>query len=178
MNIDTIKECLPDSAKDLRINLGNVLKAESLTPAQAYGAALASALASRSPDLVEAFRMAASEHLDASGLAAVESASALMAMNNIYYRFTHLVSDSEFGTMPARLRMQAMSNHGASSVDFELWSIAVSAINGCGKCLDSHVAKAIGDAVTKVMVQDVVRIASVVFAVAVTLDSAKASRGA
>jgi alkyl hydroperoxide reductase subunit D len=74
--------------------------------------------------------------------------------------------------------MQAMSNHGASSVDFELWSIAVSAINGCGKCLDSHVAKAIGDAVTKVMVQDVVRIASVVFAVAVTLDSAKASRGA
>jgi alkyl hydroperoxide reductase subunit D len=171
MDLETLKSLLPDTARDLRVNLGNVLKAETLTPAQALGSALASAMAARSPKLVAALRPLAQAHLDETGMKAVETAFALMSMNNIYYRFTHLVSDPEFGTMPARLRMQAMASHGAPPLDFELWSIAVSAINGCGKCLDSHVAKSIKDGVSKMMVQDTVRIASVVFAVAAVLDS-------
>ena len=38
--------------------------------------------------------------------------------------------------MPARLRMNVMANPGVEKVDFELWSLAVSAINGCGMCIE------------------------------------------
>lgn len=169
--LEALKGLIPEPAKDLRLNLAAVLKPESLTPAQALGCALASAIASRNRLLVAAIRPLAAGQLDATGLAAVESAAAVMSMNNIYYRFTHLVSDKEFASMPARLRMQAMASHGADPLAFELWSIAVSAVNGCGKCLDAHVAKSLGGGGTRAMVQDAVRIASVVYGVATMIDA-------
>ena len=61
-----------------------------------------------------------------------------MAMNNVYYRFVHLVANPEYGTMPAKLRMNLIGSHGIAKEDFELFSIAVSAMNGCGMCIDSH----------------------------------------
>ena len=61
-----------------------------------------------------------------------------MAMNNIYYRFVHLVHAADYKTMPAKLRMNAMAKPGVDKVDFELWSLAVSAVNGCGMCLEAH----------------------------------------
>ena len=61
-----------------------------------------------------------------------------MGMNNIYYRFLHLVEDGEYQTMPARLRMNIIGNPGIDKLDFELLSLAVSAVNGCGLCVTSH----------------------------------------
>ena len=61
-----------------------------------------------------------------------------MAMNNIYYRFVHLVHAADYKTLPAKLRMTAMAKPGVDKVDFELWSLVVSAINGCGMCLEAH----------------------------------------
>jgi alkyl hydroperoxide reductase subunit D len=59
-------------------------------------------------------------------------------------------------------------------VDFELWSLAVSAVNGCGMCIDSH-EKILRDAgVTAEAIQAAVRIASVVHAVAAVLDGERA----
>ena len=60
-----------------------------------------------------------------------------MAMNNIYYRFVHLVHAADYKTLPAKLRMNVMAKPGVDKVDFELWSLAVSAINGCGMCLEA-----------------------------------------
>ena len=64
-----------------------------------------------------------------------------MGMNNIYYRFLHLVEDGEYQTMPARLRMNVIGNPGIDKLDFELISLAVSAVNGCGLCVTSHEQK-------------------------------------
>src|SRR3984885_12451542 len=66
------------------------------------------------------------------------AAAAVMGMNNIYYRFLHLVEDAEYKQMPARLRMNVLANPGIDKQDFELLSLAVSAINGCGTCVASH----------------------------------------
>ena len=66
------------------------------------------------------------------------AAAALMAMNNVYYRFVHLASTTDYQTMPARLRMNALAKPGVEKADFELWSLAVSAVNGCGMCIESH----------------------------------------
>jgi alkyl hydroperoxide reductase subunit D len=93
-----------------------------------------------------------------------------MAMNNIYYRFTHLASDPDYATMPARLRMNVIANPGVEKADFELWSLAVSAINGCGKCIDAHDQVLRKAGVSREAVQQAVRIAAVIHAVAATLD--------
>ena len=66
---------------------------------------------------------------------AARAAAAIMGMNNIYYRFLHLVEDAEYQTMPARLRMNVIGNPGIDKLDFELLSLAVSAVNGCGLCV-------------------------------------------
>ncbi len=65
-----------------------------------------------------------------------------MAMNNVYYRFTHLAGNQEYRNMPAKLRMNVIGATGIDKIDFELFSLAVSAINGCGMCIDAHVAVA------------------------------------
>jgi len=70
--------------------------------------------------------------------AAARAAAAIMAMNNVYYRFVHLASNKEYGQLPAKLRMNVIGSPGIEKVDFELFSLAVSAMNGCGLCIDSH----------------------------------------
>ena len=108
-------------------------------------------------------------------LTAAKAAAAIMAMNNIYYRFTHLSSAPDYKTMPAKLRMNVMAKPGVEKVDFELWSLAVSAINGCGMCVDSHEKVLREHGVTVEQVQAAVRIAAVVHAVAATLDGEAAA---
>jgi alkyl hydroperoxide reductase subunit D len=93
-----------------------------------------------------------------------------MAMNNVYYRFLHLVENEEYGKLPAKLRMNAIASHGISRADFELWCLAVSAINGCGMCIESHERAVRKDGMTAEQVQAAVRIAAVVNAVAAVLD--------
>ena len=165
MSLDDLKARLPEYAKDLRLNLGSIAGITSLTPQQLWGTALATAIASRNPDVVRAIDAVASEHLTEQAKTAARSAAAIMAMNNIYYRFTHLSKHPDFLSMPARLRMNVIANPGVEKIDFELWSLAVSAINGCGACLDSHEAELKKHSMPATNVQAALRIASVVNAV-------------
>ena len=72
---------------------------------------------------------------------AAKAAAAIMGMNNVYYRALHLMRNQEYRTLPARLRMNILANPGVDKTDFELWSLTVSAVNGCGLCLDAHEAE-------------------------------------
>jgi alkyl hydroperoxide reductase subunit D len=103
-------------------------------------------------------------------LHAAKAAAAIMGMNNIYYRFTHLVG-GDYPNMPAKLRMNVMARPGVEKVDFELWSLAVSAINGCGMCMESHEKIVRHGGLSAEQVQTAVRIAAVVHAVAATLEA-------
>jgi alkyl hydroperoxide reductase subunit D len=174
MSIDTLKAALPDYAKDLKLNLSSIFNASSLTPQQAWGAALASAIASRNPTVIRAIGAEAAERLEPQAVTAAKAAAAIMGMNNIYYRFVHLSSTKDYAEMPARLRMNVIGNPGVDKVDFELWSLAVSAINGCGMCIDAHEREVVKKGVSKEVVQDTVRIAAVIHAVAVTIEAAQA----
>ncbi len=171
MSLETIRAALPDYARDLKLNLSSVLGGSSLTPQQSWGTAVASAIAARNPALRDAVLSEAASHLTPAALAAAKAAAAIMGMNNIYYRFTHLVGKADYRTLPARLRMNVIGNPGVDRVDFELWSLAVSAINGCGMCIEAHEHEVSAKGIGKEAVQDVVRIASVIHAVAVTLDA-------
>ena len=84
-----------------------------------------------------------------------------MAMNNVYYRFLHLSSDKQFSKLPAGLRMNAMANPGVDKADFELFSLAVSALNGCGMCIDSHVQTLLKHDVSAQAIQSSIKLAAV-----------------
>ena len=173
MSLDNIKQKLPEYAKDLKLNLSSLLNAPSeMSEQQLWGTLLASAIASRNAEVIQAVRAEAKEHLREEAVNAAKAAAAIMAMNNIYYRFIHLSTDKQFQTMPARLRMNVIAKPGVEKVDFELWSLAVSAINGCGMCIDAHNKELKDKGVSAETIQHAIRIASIVHAVSVTLEAA------
>ena len=178
--LDAIRDSIPDYARDLKLNLGSVLTpagAPGLSEQQIWSVALASAIASRNAEFTRAIEAAAGERLDAAYLQASRAAAAIMGMNNVYYRFLHLVEDSEYATLPARLRMNVIGSPGIPKLDFELLSLAVSAINACGLCITSHEKKLRADGVSREMIQSAVRIAAVVHAVAGVLEYAAGQAG-
>jgi alkyl hydroperoxide reductase subunit D len=167
--LDTLRDRLPDYAKDLKLNLGSVLTpsgAPGLTERQIWMTAVASAIAARNVAFARDIEALSLTHLDAAALTAAKSAAAIMGMNNIYYRFTHLVEDPEYRTLPARLRMNVIGSPGIDKADFELLSLAVSAVNGCGMCVNAHDAVLKKHGVGREAIQSAVRIASVIHAVA------------
>jgi len=174
MTIEALKDSLPDYAKDLKLNLSSLAGETLLTEQQRAGTFIACALAARHPATIRAVMASFAPALSPEALAAAKAAAAIMAMNNIYYRFTHLVGTPDYQTLPARLRMNAIAKPGVDKADFELWCLAVSAINGCGVCIDSHekILRAAG--LTAEQIQASVRIAAVVHAVAATLDGESA----
>ncbi|MDX2643679.1 alkyl hydroperoxide reductase [Streptomyces sp. PA03-1a] len=182
MALDELKSALPDYAKDLKLNLGSVIgNAEDtglLTQQQLWGTVLATAIASRSAVVLRALEPEARENLSPEAYQAAKAAAAIMAMNNVYYRTRHLLSDPEYGNLRAGLRMNVIGNPGVDKTDFELWSLAVSAINGCGMCLDSHEQVLRKAGVERETVQEAFKIAAVVQAVAATLDAEAVLAGA
>ncbi len=165
MSIDTLKSALPDYAKDLKLNLGSLLNETILTDQQKYGCYLACAFAVGQPDVVRAVTAEADGKLSPEAARAAKAAAAIMGMNNVYYRATHLVKNEVYTTLPAKLRMNVIGAPGIEKADFELFSMAVSAVNGCGMCLDAHEAELRKAGMTSEQIQASLRIGAVVNAV-------------
>jgi alkyl hydroperoxide reductase subunit D len=174
MSLDFLKERLPDYARDLKLNLSSLASEQILSEQQKAGSFIAAALAADHAPTAKAVVDAFAGQLSPEALNAVKIAAALMAMNNIYYRFVHLVPAADYKTLPAKLRMTAMAKPGVDKVDFELWSLVVSAVNGCGMCLESHEKVLREHGLSAEQVQAAVRIAATVHAVARTLGAEEA----
>ena len=166
MSLKQLAESLPDYAKDIRLNLTSVLSDQLLGDERKNGLLLACAHGSGYKPLVEAAEGEVTGKLSDQQANAARGAAAVMAMNNVYYRFVHLVANPEYGTMPARLRMNFIGSHGIAKDDFELFSLAVSAMNGCGMCIDSHERVLLEHGVKPDMIQAAVRIGAVMKALA------------
>ena len=138
MSLTDFANRLPDYARDVRLNIEAVLKDPTLNDQRKYGLLIACAHGSGYKPIVEAAEAEAEGKLSAEAANAARAAAAVMAMNNVYYRFVHLSSNKEYAQMPAKLRMNVIGSPGIDKVDFELFSLAVSAMNGCGMCIDSH----------------------------------------
>lgn len=168
--LEALRAELPEVAKDLKLNLQSVLQDSTLNEAQKWGVAVAAAMASRNPKLRQALRETAASHVAAEVLEDAEAAAVLMGMNNVYYRFRHLIGKPSYGDLPARLRMNRLAKPATQKADFELFSLAVSAINGCETCLKAHEKVVLGGGLTEAQVHDAVRIAATVHGVAVALE--------
>jgi len=163
MNLQQIRDHIPEHAKDIKLNLETVLTPEGLpglTAAQTAGIALACAYAVEEIGLIEAIR--SDLPLTDETIVAAKSAAAIMAMNNVYYRSMHLIEDKEISKLPARLRMNVIGKPGIEKQDFELMCLAVSAIAGCGMCLNAHIQEVRKHNSTNEGIHSGIRIASVI----------------
>lgn len=163
-NLETLLNSMPDYARDVKINLQTLLSPENstLSQKQIFGAALASAYATKEKTLIKILQNEAQNILSKDEQKAAQTAASLMAMNNIYYRFSHISADKEYSQMPAGLRMRGILDHGIEKVDFEIFSLAVSIINGCGMCIDAHANQLLKHGLSKLQVQMTAKIAAVI----------------
>lgn len=168
--LDTLREQLPEAAKDLKVNLQNALQESSLSKDQRWGVAVACAFASRNARLAQAMLEAAREQTTPAVIEDARAAAALMAMNNVYYRFKHMVGKEEYQALPARLRMTRIAKPQSSKLDFELFCLAVSAINGCERCIGAHEKTLREAGATAEHVHDAARLAAIVEGFAVGLE--------
>ena len=168
MSIESLKSSLPDYAKDLKLNLGSLMNETLLSDQQKYGCFLACAHAVGEPQTLTALEAEADGKL---------SPEAIKGMNNVYYRSIHLISNSTYQTLPAKLRMNVIGAPGIEKADFELYSLGVSAVNGCGMCLDAHEAELRKHGLSTEQIQAGIRIGAVVNAVARVLAAEAVTAG-
>ena len=170
-NLNELRSSLKDYAKDAKINLGNLVKVENevLAVNQVFGSALACAYATKNESLIAALEAEAIDKLSESEIKAAKTVAVLMSMNNIYYRFLHLSTDKEYLKLPAGLRMKGISDHGIANVDFEIYSLAISILNGCGMCIDAHAAQLEKAGLSKTQIQMVAKIAATINSIATAL---------
>jgi len=169
MTIDALRDQIPDYAKDIRLNLGSLSNETLLDDQKKYGTFLACAHATGVPVVIQAITAEVDGKLTDEAVNGAKAAAAIMGMNNVYYRATHLMSEKTYTTLPAKLRMNVIANPGIDKADFELFSLAVSAINGCGMCLDSHEKELRKHGLSSEQIQAAIRIASTVNAAAAVL---------
>jgi alkyl hydroperoxide reductase subunit D len=169
--LEVVRQTLPEAARDIRLNIQSVLEGGALTTAQKWGVAAASAMASRNVVLRDAVVEDAREQAGEAVVEDARAAAILMGMNNVYYRFRHMIGKPAYGQKPARLRMQRIAQPATNKLDFELLCLAVSAINGCEACVKAHEQVVVEGGLTEEHVHDAVRIAAVVHAAAVALEA-------
>jgi alkyl hydroperoxide reductase subunit D len=171
MTLNELMETVPAYARDLKLNFSTLTQQVELTPQQIWGTVVASAVASRNDELTRAVLEEGAAHLSPQALDAAKGAAAIMGMNNVYYRFLHLASNPNYRNLPARLRMNIIRSHGVEPVDFEMWCAAVSAVNGCGACVDSHEKVMREKGLSEEAVLAAIRLAAVVHGLALMFDA-------
>jgi lipoyl-dependent peroxiredoxin subunit D len=168
--LEALRNTLPDAARDIKLNLQSALEQSSLSPAQLWGVAVAAAVAARNPRLRAAVLADARAHVTPAVLDDAFAAAALMAMNNVYYRFRHFMDKESYRSKPARLRMNRLVKPAADKTDFELFALAVSALNGCQSCVIAHEKVVLDGGLTDDHVHDAVRIAATINAAAIAIE--------
>jgi alkyl hydroperoxide reductase subunit D len=167
--VDTIKEGLPEYAKDTKLNLDAVINRSTLDLAEANGVALAAAMATGNGKLVSFIQ---SNMEDATERDAALTASSLMGMNNVWYPYVEMADDANLKGLPAQLRMNAIATHGGTTKErFEAYSLSASIVGKCHFCVKSHYdnLKKMGYSVEQL--RDIGRIAAVMTSVAKVLNS-------
>ena len=132
MSVENLKNSLPEYAKDLKLNLSSLARTTVLNEQQLWGTLLARP---RPPQSATVLREIAEEAADdAVGRGVQRRARRRVDHGHEQRRSTapRASSDGEYDDqVRAGLRMNIIGNPGVEKADFELWSLAVSAINGC-----------------------------------------------
>lgn len=165
---ESIKNNLPEYAKDTRLNIDAVLLRSSLDPVLAQGCASAAAFAAGNSKLSTLIDSAIEDRKEAD---AALAAAAIMAQNNVWYPYVEMADDPALKGLPAGLRMNVIANHGGTSkVNFEAYSLAASIVGKCHFCVKAHYDTLKKEGMTVEQLRDIGRIAAVINSVAKVLN--------
>ncbi|MCM5680190.1 carboxymuconolactone decarboxylase family protein [Schlegelella sp. S2-27] len=157
--LSSIKDQIPDYAKDIRLNIDAVIARSSLPAEDALGCALAAAFAAKSKPIIDVLKANTPE---AEGNAAL-TAAALMGMNNAWYPYIEMAGDDELKTVRAELRMNAYATSGGvEKKKFEAYALAASIVGKCHFCVKSHYDLLKKEGYSTQQLRDIGRIAAVV----------------
>ena len=173
MSVENLKSALPDYAKDLKLNLGSISRTTVLNDEQLWGTLLASAAATRNTQVLAEIGAEAADNLSAEAYQAALGAAAVMGMNNVFYRGRGFL-DGKYDDLRAGLRMNIIANPGVDKANFELWSFAVSAINGCSHCVTAHEHTLREAGIEREAILEALKVAAIVCGVAQALSAAQA----
>ena len=137
MSVENLKDALPEYAKDLKLNLGSITRSTALNEEQLWGTLLAGAAATRNTQVLAEIGAEAANYLSAEAYQAALGAASIMGMNNVFYRGRGFL-EGQYDDLRPGLRMNIIANPGVDKANFELWSFAVSSINGCSHCMVAH----------------------------------------
>lgn len=177
MSLTALRDAFQNHAEDIKLNLDALAAETILSEQQKWGCFLACAYAAGEPAVIGAIEQEAGARLSLEATIAVKKAVAIMAMNTVYYRAINLLQNHDYRAEPPNLSMAALSNPGVDKIDFELWAFAISAVNGCGSCLNAHETELHKRGVSVQRVQAALRIAAVVNAASAVLRAETAAVG-
>jgi alkyl hydroperoxide reductase subunit D len=157
--LSSIKDLIPDYAKDIRLNIDGTIARSSLPAEDALGVALAAAFAARSKPLIDILRA----NTPAPEANAALTAAALMGMNNVWYPYVEMAEDADLKTQRAELRMNAYATSGGvDKKKFEAYALSASIVGKCHFCVSSHYANLKKEGYTTQQLRDIGRIAAVI----------------
>jgi alkyl hydroperoxide reductase subunit D len=164
--INTVKEALPDYAKDTKLNLDAVLLRSTLELDEALGCAVAAVAATGNGKLLSL--VLSDNPVDAN---AAMTAASLMAQNNVWYPYVEMADDPALTGLPAQLRMNAIASHGGTTKErFESYSLAASIVGKCHFCVKAHYEGLKKMGYTVEQLRDIGRISAVMNSVAKVLN--------
>lgn len=157
--------------RDLKLNVSGMLNSKNLTRKEAYLLALSVAANEKHEVLMAAFEgLAKKEGATDEEVSETHACVSIMNVNNIFYRFRHFMAGVEYyEKTPAGLRMSVMMNPAMGKGLFELMSLALSAVNGCERCVTSHERSVKEQGADEPRIYDAVRLAAVIKGLCVTL---------
>ncbi|MEU7629255.1 carboxymuconolactone decarboxylase family protein [Nocardia sp. NPDC049220] len=173
MSLENLKNSLPEYAKDLKLNLSSIARTTVLNQQQLWGTLLAAAAATRSTTTLREIAEEAAGALSTEAYNAALGAASIMGMNNVFYRGKSFLG-GRYDDLRAGLRMQIIGTPGVDKVDFELWSFAVSSVNGCAHCLEAHEHTLRAAGVSREVIFESLRAAAIVAGVGQAMQSTEA----
>lgn len=148
--------------RDLKINVGNVLKLETLTEKEKMLLAYAVAVNERNEVLQASFSIKAAEAgASPEELAETVACVSLLQVNNVFYRFRHFAKKEVYEKTPAGIKMSIMMSPLLGKEFFELLSLCISALNGCELCVSAHEESVLKHGGTEQRIFDAVRFTAV-----------------
>lgn len=164
-SLDLLEEGNSRYLRDLKLNFSSTLSSEHLTAREIALLGVSISVNDRNKTLLGFFKEFAKENeVSAEEIAEAAACASLLASNNVFYRFRHFTQKEKYSQIPARVRMQIMMKPVTGKEFFELMSLAISAVNGCEMCVNSHEDSLIKLGTTEERIFDAVRMASIITA--------------
>lgn len=149
--------------KDLRMNLSGMKRVKELNAKEQALIAMAIANTYNNAVVQKVFEAKAKEaDATAEEIGEALACASLLSANNVLYRFRHFMGRESYDKMPAGLRMNIMTNPVLGKEFFELMSTAVSAVNGCERCIQSHEASLLQMGTSEKRVWAAIRLSAII----------------